>query len=528
METSVLTAHIKRKLQKEPLLDEQSNEIKASLLVKEEGDLKKVTIPGHVEIKHREKKVRKTMKDCAHVAGDPLKLEECLKEFKTILVPYKVRHQEVKKEVKRIIDKTLPTSVWINLTANVDDLDISLQENNFRATVDINTNISAKAQQGILGPKMDVRGSLKCNRKIKVSMTGTVNITSDGQFNLSITNEDIKIEKLCVPSAVEGIRVATYLDQQLIIAKEAIRSKIKKVFDKLLDKQNSKLNFRDDIEKALKTLNLVHQLSDKIWLIPNVKSAFISQIKGTNDSGHNKLTAEVGVIVSPEIAYANTINKTFPEPMINWGVKKHKSVVFLAIEGKAKISTIEEELKKAIDNFITIDNYVADKYVDKAYGTGKVRLYPSDKKVTIAIEIVEKKNEEVKVTIYLQGTPKYFPDRNKFALTDVDFTVETYNTLINVIEWIANARSEIISTIEKHAVWNTGENLAKIKNDLKHFHYVNKDYEVRGGFSDIKYSDVYISKQYLHVYAEFSGNMTLRILSIISRFGEKVRDNGLN
>ncbi|MFZ4400361.1 MAG: DUF4403 family protein [Bacteroidales bacterium] len=182
------------------------------------------------------------------------------------------------------------------------------------------------------------------------------------------------------------------------------------------------------------------------------------------------------------------------------------------------------KIVKTLDNNFTINlmadiSYKSADTLAKQYLKGKtftqdkksitvidIKVYGSNNKMIIGATLTGSLNG----IIYFTGKPVYDSANSTVRIVDIDFELETKNTLIKTANWLLHNR--FIKMIEPSLIFPIGDRLSQskvlIQKQLTN-NYINKNILLNGQLKDLYIENIYLTPESIKVAVNFKGNLNL-------------------
>lgn len=276
-----------------------------------------------------------------------------------------------------------------------------------------------------------------------------------------------------------------------------ILNKNKNLLSNEIDKAiKNNLNFRkyiQDIWNILQKPLLINE-EYKVWLKLNPQK--ISSTPIISQNGKIKISLGINSIIETYIGKK-------PETITYSGLPDYKVVKSLDNQFKINLFTdisyltIDTLAKKYLKN----ETYKQDK---KSVTVKDIKVYGSDNKLIIGTTLTGSFNG----TIYLSGKPYYDTLSSSLRMNDIDFDLETKNTLIKTANWLMHKK--FTKMIENNMVFPIGSKIEDSKNlinkELQSYN-INKNIILNGKISEIKVQNIYLAPEAVKIAIIFKGGL---------------------
>ncbi|MCC6690410.1 MAG: DUF4403 family protein, partial [Bacteroidia bacterium] len=268
-----------------------------------------------------------------------------------------------------------------------------------------------------------------------------------------------------------------------------------------LNKQNSKASLKERIISLLQKTNGPFQIQKNLFFAPNIHKAFIASIAGETNYINNTLTVKTGVYLSPSIIYSDSTPLIDIHPTYKNNTVDTNTISSITVNGIVSYNLIAMQIQNNLNALIQ------SKYNKYGFTIGEVKIYPSNEKLAISLELLKKRSN--KGYFYFTTIPKFDSSTKVFFLKDVEFTPDSKNELLNVAGWLVNNKIE--KFVEDSGKYEATNKLKEAIDILKSFNIKNDFISIHGEFSNLKISDVYIRDNSLELYINASGNLSATV-----------------
>jgi hypothetical protein len=409
------------------------------------------------------------------------------------------------------VDKTIHVSSQLLYEVDLSNYNFWFEEDRFYADIvmDLRTNIKLKNGISILGNDLKLNGSLNCPIEVRMVLEGNIELTKDARINIIIDNDNakIKFQKICSSNAIKGIDIPKLLRPILEPLKERISQSINKMIanqlQQMLDNNSENLSFKSKIEAASKQLGQPYELMEEVWLVPQVQEIFVSPVNGTGKGFKNQLEISIGVKAKPIVLMTKEQPKVKIHDKVNFAIETYEPGTNIYVSGKIPLTYAANELQ------VFLKEYIDDNYSKHGYTIGKTSIYPSEKKVVVAIDVLKVKSLKEKATIYLWGLPKYDNATQEIYLEDLAFTAKSKNIILKFAQWFSSPK--IMKRLTENTRFELSEKLKEFQNQLNDFELEDGMGTLTGKFNYVNVSEVFVSKTDFEIYFEAQGNLDFDI-----------------
>jgi hypothetical protein len=447
---------------------------------------------------------------------NPLKWGTCWRDvLKPFYVPFRqwvepqaAVYRFVSKPVTKFLDKIYDVGVWINYKVYVEDLKTTFSGDAVTFDVSTSTDLVFDYKQPIFPATVSfkVKGLTSCNLKNNIKIT--VKFSLDNDINLNVTvdsdNTSLDFTKACVPLAVEGIDLMSYINPHFLGAKIAIGKAIEKAFVKALNKKlgdyNSDLSFKARIKNALELFNQSRKIDNNIWLLPNIEGGVISNFDTYNQNQETFLRLNVGVEGKPNFIYSIDtpainqlevyIKKSEFEPVVNSRLK-------LEFKYASASKTLTDSLRSLALKLLSKYQLIVD----------TVYVYPSNTKLVTAISF--SKQGKHKTQVYLSGIPKFNQETSSFFVDSLDYYIKSKNIIIKIADKIAS--QQILAYLQKNSNWSIETRIDETLNKFASFQYKSEIGTLSGALKQLKVSEIFTAEEGIEIFIDLSGKLSFGV-----------------
>ncbi|MCP4442554.1 MAG: DUF4403 family protein [Aureispira sp.] len=469
-----------------------------------------ISLPIHINMNELEKSIWKQieqpiLKGETGTINAQILAQKAIKETKKSWVASLLRY--VTKTVTKWIDKSLNVELNMEYNVRLESLDLDINKDVLETRAKTKVFVKMSYQQNALpfGESYKINGNLSCTVDAIVSAKGKIKVGNRANLVIELPKEGghIKFTKICVPSAVQGVDMAT----QLMPILNPIKEKLGSVLDKILTKQLSKalaqhagnLDFREQIIGYVADLDKPQELSTSVWLLPNIKRILLSNPKGENGD----LVFCVGAVCNPKVTYSAAKPPKPKNPAQLWiqKVKEMPEETSLMVDARYRLDQAASQLKTYLKE------YVEKEQGDLAYTIGTVEIFPSNERAVVSVGIEKKKTQKTVAYAYVSGIPAYDPKTMEIYLDELEFTTKSKNVLLKF--FAAFSEKKILKQLKEAARFSIESNKKEVLTQLKKIEYNAQEFYVNGGFQDIDVAKVFIDEKHCVAYLKTKGKLAL-------------------
>jgi len=285
---------------------------------------------------------------------------------------------------------------------------------------------------------------------------------------------------------------------------------IKFIANSILKKNQSLIS--NEIDKAIKQKFSLRKYIQDIWLIMQkpikinneynlwlkLNPQEISSTPIISQNGKIKISMGVKSLVE---SYMGEEPKVIP----NTGLPDFKIVK--ALDNNFVINLMADISYKSADTlakqFLKGKTFTQDK---KSVTVTDINVYGNNNKMIIGATLAGSLNG----IVYFTGKPIYDSATASIKIKEIDFELETKNTLLKTATWLLHNR--FIKMIEPSLVFPMGDKLtqskALIQKELSN-KYVTKNILLNGHLKDLKIENIFLTPESIKILLSFNGNLTL-------------------
>jgi hypothetical protein len=115
-------------------------------------------------------------------------------------------------------------------------------------------------------------------------------------------------------------------------------------------------------------------------------------------------------------------------------------------------------------------------------------------------------------SIFLKGIPYYDPQTQKLSLKDLDYDLDTKNTIVRTAGWLLQGKFS--KMMEKEMVFPVGNQIAEAKKSVQQIlsnYKVTDGVQIKGTLADITPDKVYLTPKHIYSVVFAQGNVNLRV-----------------
>lgn len=449
------------------------------------------------------------------LASEEISTEEFKKGFRKIhkewLKPVKSTYKYISKDVTKFIDTKFKVGMWIEHKVYLTKLDILFTGSLVKIFTSYRIDLDLDYEQRMI-PTLKAwrtKGLLSGSVEANINLVGKISINEKAQLKIEASKEDTKVEftKILLPAAIDAIDFLKITKTQDYLTEKLLEKPINKyIFDEV-QKQISKievdLNLAQKIQKLVRENSQPLALAKDLWLVPDAKKISISQINGQGDICSNILSINVGITANPQLITSEYAPKIIPHESIPIVSENFTPKIYLNPTINIKYDFAKKELEKELISFIDKE------HPDSQYSIRNVNIYPSNTKLVVSADLVDKKSNDKLVSFYLWGTPQLNHKNKYVSLEDLDYTLESKNYLINTAGWLLDEKIKKI--IQKRTIFSYKKDFIELSNKLSKIEYTSAKKIISGKIKLIGIENIFTSKDSLVIHALATGKLSYKL-----------------
>lgn len=137
-----------------------------------------------------------------------------------------------------------------------------------------------------------------------------------------------------------------------------------------------------------------------------------------------------------------------------------------------------------------------------------IEMYGQNEKLIIKAGL----SGSVTGSIFLKGIPYYDPQTQKLSLKDLDYDLDTKNTIVRTAGWLLQGKFS--KMMEKEMVFPVGNQIAEAKKSVQQIlsnYKVTDGVQIKGTLADITPDKVYLTPKHIYSVVFAQGNVNLRV-----------------
>lgn len=401
--------------------------------------------------------------------------------------------------------------MWVRHEVHLTKLDILFEGTNIKIFTSYRVDIDADYEQSPLplSEAFMVKGILSSSIEANINLVGSISINDKAQLQIEANKDETKIEftRILLPSNIDALDILKVTKTKNFFTKKLLEEPINKYIFQEVQRQISKKQI--DLQLAQKIQNLVSEnsnplaLSKDLWLVPHAKKISLSQLNGQGALCSNTLTINVGIVAQPKLITSVAQPLSQPETSIPIVCEAINPKVYLYPSLNIKYTFAEQAIQTKLQSIIK------QKYSDYIYSINNVKIYPSNTKLIVSMDLVDKEKSEKIITFYLSGTPKLNHKNMSVSLEEFEYTLETKNYLIKVADWMLD--DKIKSIIQSKAIFSYKEEFNKLSNKLSTIEHQSNKKIITGKIKLEGVQNIFLSKDSIVVHALATGDLSYKI-----------------
>ena len=438
--------------------------------------------------------------------------EEVSRGYKNIkhdwLKPMEDTYKYISKDITDAIDKNFKAGLWIHHKIYLKDLRIHFSGVSVKIFTSYKIDLSVDYEQSPYPMAKAVKGKglLKGTIEADINLAGEIFINEKAQLQIKPLEDKTKITftKILFPKLIELLK-ETSIEETLTrkILEEPINRYVFAQIQEQISKKQVDIKLAERIQKLVHENSYPSSLSKDLWLVPQAKKISISQVYGEGGVCSNSLSINVGVIANPQLVTSSSRPLIKPLESLPIVCETLNPKIYLYPSINIPYDFIEKTLERELQSFM------AKERPDSDYSFGNVDIYPSNSKLVIAIDLIEKDNKEKVTTFYLWGTPSLNTQAMFVSLNDLEYTLESKNYLLKAASWILEERIKVF--IQKKAFFNYKEELSKLSTKLSSIEHTPGKKILTGSIHSIKVENIFTSKDALILHTRAKGNLSYKV-----------------
>ena len=160
-------------------------------------------------------------------------------------------------------------------------------------------------------------------------------------------------------------------------------------------------------------------------------------------------------------------------------------------------------IEKGLQSFITKE------YPQEDYTINNVKIYPSNKKLVLSIDLIQINNSNKILTFYMWGTPSLDQENMHIKLKNLDYTLESNAILIKAAHWILD--DKIKNFIEQNLHFNYKEKFEELSEKLAKIEHESNKKILSGAMHSLEIEEIFTAKDAIVLHAEAIGSLSYKV-----------------
>jgi hypothetical protein len=370
---------------------------------------------------------------------------------------------------------------------------IQIIEENKKLKTILPLKIWAKVKYGTSALGVNLYDTREFNLKGTITLLSDVKMSNWKINTVTVLEDFVWDESPTITIAGKNIAITYLLNPTIKIFGYKIEKSIDSAMDKALDFKSNMLDLMDKTSVPLE-LSPTYQT----WLKITPQELYATDAKLLN--GAVKLTVGLKCLMESSIGQ---------QPKTNFKKENLLLKSFSNIPDKVSANIT------AVSKYQDASRVITNNFKGKEFSSGSrkiiinnVEIWHKKGKMIIALDLLGSLNGR----IYLSGFPEYNKETKEIFFEDLDYVLETKNTLIKTANWFA--QGIILKKIRENCRYSIAPNLEEGKqNILKYL----KNYSpspgifVNGQLKDIVFQKVVLTNESIVAFLNITGNVKIDI-----------------
>lgn len=357
--------------------------------------------------------------------------------------------------------------------------------------------------------EFNIKGALDGKAYADLHIVGNIEIGENATFKLKISEENIttKFTKVEVPSILHKFDFMKIAKAERYFAEKYLEKSItrrihieieKQIFSKQVD-----IKLQERIQNLIYTNSTPIKISKDLWLLPKPRKVSLSQVTTINNKESDQLYVNVGVLAHPQLI--TSTKKPFVKRIKNIPIviEHFNPKIYLYPAIHIQYKYIEQRIEKGMNSFIDKN------YADTSYRVENIKLYPSNKKLVVSIDLIDKDDKEKVLTFYLWGTPHLDTKSKTMQLKDFDYTLASRNVLYYTAKWILD--DEIKNLILEKSIFNYSTKFEELAESVSSITKVTPNGILRSKTHSLQVHNLFTSRDSLIITISAKGSMSYSV-----------------
>ena len=428
--------------------------------------------------------------------------------FELITQPTEASYKFLSKDITDFLDKSFKAGMWVKHYIYLKDLQISFEGSKVKIFSSYTIDVMLDYEQNLFtfSDPSKVKSLLTGSIEANIELMGKVTIDTDAKLHIEAIEDGtkIKFEKIKFPYTLDILDILKVTQMESFLTKKILEEPINKEIFKQLQNQIAKKQV--DIQLAQRIQKLVYEnaspfhLGDDLWLVPEASQISLSQINAQNSECTNTLSINIGITAKPVLVSGSDEPQVSPPKSVPIVCETLVPKIYLYPSIEIQYNFVASMIEKELQVFIQ------QNYGEEKYSISNITIYPSDTRLVIGIDLVEKENAQKRIRFYLWGTPKLDTANKVVYLENLDYTLESKNYLFKIAHWLLDEKMKNI--IQEKATFNYDKELTKLSQKLANLEDTSGKRILNGSINTIEIQNIFTSKDALIVNTIATGNLS--------------------
>ena len=408
-------------------------------------------------------------------------------------------------------DKTFQAGIWVNHKVYLIDVQIHFEGKNVKIFTSYAVAISIDYKQSPLPfvNALKSTGVLTGYLEANVALHGEIFIDDNAKLHIKASQDTTKVQftKINFPYKLNVLELLNITQTENFIKKNILEESVNKSIFAQIEKQIAKKQV--DLQLAQKIQKIVYDnsnplaLSENLWLVPGAEKISISQINGEDKNCNNILSINVGILAKPELFNSDEKPFVLSKKSIPLSCEEFSPKIYLYPNINLQYSYMATLIEKGLQSFITKE------YPQEDYTINNVKIYPSNKKLVLSIDLIQINNSNKILTFYMWGTPSLDQENMHIKLKNLDYTLESNAILIKAAHWILD--DKIKNFIEQNLHFNYKEKFKELSEKLAKIEHESNKKILSGAMHSLEIEEIFTAKDAIVLHAEAIGSLSYKV-----------------
>lgn len=406
--------------------------------------------------------------------------------LKDIISGFKNVERKVTRTVMKPVEKLVPharvASAEIEYEAILQRVDFSFKGN--RATAAATVDFLMKVR--LLTPifKTDVASAGIGEQKPSFKLTVSSDVEWGEDASIVFKNQQVQFQWLR-----EAHLTAANVTIDDLLKIPALRDQVNSQLQKAMEKVPKQISIKSQLSSVWKEISETRTLGTNIWFSVRPESLGISDISGD----YKEASVLVQVLAKPTVVFGEQ-----PQLALEPLPKLSKPTAPRGIHLQALGELPFDEAERVLNDRISRDEI---KYAKGIVRITKAEVYGSENRLVVALKL----RKPFRGTIFLVGTPKYTPERNRLSVPDLDYTVETRSLLANAADWLLHEPFQ--NYLVSKAVFDVGKRIDDFKQKYSNLSTgLGKVGTLTAKLTKVQPRGVFLSRTSVQTLVDFEGD----------------------